>query len=148
MALKARNKEKKNKKFRKKARILAKKAKLKKTDSQRGMSVDNADSTKVKGDDSSSGSASSRDEELRINAMKMAIMKEENRRFKLLSKRFKLNKDVDMSMGRCCARYSNESGAKFIHIVDLIFVPNLPRWLFALWAKIDKDRYPMYARMR
>ena len=109
---------------------------------------DNADSTKVLEEDSSSGSESSRDEEIRIEAVKKAIIKEEKRQFKLLSARFAKNKDVDMSMGRCCGRYTNETGAKWIQIIDIIFLPNLLRCIFALWSLLDNERYPMYSKMR
>ena len=75
-------------------------------------------------------------------------MYEEKRRLKILSKRFALNKNVDISFGRCCGKYDNEKGAKCVKAMDLIFIPNLPRFIFALWATCDGDKFPLYARMR
>ena len=80
--------------------------------------------------------------------MKDAILKEEKRRFKILAKKFKKNQNIDTSSGRCCGRYHNDKAGVIIHIFDLIFVANFPRWLFALWAILDSSRISMYARMR
>ena len=30
----------------------------------------------------------------------------------------------------------------------MIFIANPPRWLFAVWAKVDEDRWPIYGTMR
>ena len=80
--------------------------------------------------------------------MKEAIIYEEKRRFKILSRKFKQDKDVDLSLGRCCCKYDNVTGAKCVKAIDLIFLPNFPRWVFALWATINEDKFPVYARMR
>lgn len=32
--------------------------------------------------------------------------------------------------------------------MDIIFLVNLPRWLFAVWSRVDNDRWPTYARVR
>lgn len=53
-----------------------------------------------------------------------------------------------MTKGRCCCSYPNEVGAKRIHIIDMIFLPNFPRWIFAVWAKVDDERMQIYLRMR
>ena len=65
-----------------------------------------------------------------------------------MAKAYQEDKDLDMTGGRCCCKIQNEKGAKCVKALDLIFLPNLPRWLFALWATIDGNRYPLYARMR
>ena len=97
---------------------------------------------------SESSEESSREEEARIQAMKQAIIKEERKRFEKLTKKFQKNPYVDMTRGRCCCKYENEKGAKCVQIVDIIFLPNLPRWIFAVWAKVDDDRWVLYAKMR
>ena len=104
--------------------------------------------TKNEKNDESSHSESSREEELRITAMKEAILYEEKRRFKILAKKFAQNQEVDTSLGRCCGKYDNETGAKCVKAIDLIFLPNLPRWALALWATIDEEKIPLYARTR
>ena len=63
-------------------------------------------------------------------------------------KHFESNPDKDIMKGRCCCKYSNEIGAGYIHIFDIIFVANIIRWVFAVWAKVDTDRVPIYARVR
>ena len=65
-----------------------------------------------------------------------------------MAKAYAKDKDIDMTQGRCCCKCGNEKGAKCIHAIDMIFIPNLPRWLFAIWAIIDKNKFPLYARMR
>ena len=80
--------------------------------------------------------------------MQEAILQEEKRWFKNMAKAYAEDKDIDLSHGRCCCKCDNEKGAKCIHILDLFFVTNLPRWLFALWAIIDTSKFPLYARMR
>jgi len=53
-----------------------------------------------------------------------------------------------MTKGKCCCKYENAKGAQIIHIIDIINVVNLPRWIFSVWAKVDMDRWPIYSRMR
>ena len=53
-----------------------------------------------------------------------------------------------MQKGRCCCKYPNDVGAKRIHIMDIIFIPNLPRWVFAVWTKVDDEKWLIYSRMR
>lgn len=96
----------------------------------------------------SSSSSSSNEEDKRIHAIKEAILKEEQDRFKRLSKKFNKNNDVDMTKGLCCCKYENAKGSKVIQILDILFFPNIPRWVFAVWSKVDSDRWPIYARMR
>ncbi len=96
----------------------------------------------------SSSSSSSNEEDKRINAIKEAILKEEQDRFKRLSKKFNKNNNVDMTKGLCCCKYENAKGSKVIQILDILFFPNIPRWIFAVWSKVDNDRWPIYARMR
>lgn len=66
-------------------------------------------------------------------------MQEEARRFKMLKKKFSANQEVDTSMGRCCCKIKNEKAAKIIMCLDLIFISNLPRWLFVAWAMYDEQ---------
>ena len=80
--------------------------------------------------------------------MKEAIIKEERARFEKLTRKFKKNPQVDMTRGRCCCKYENEKGAKCVQIVDIIFLPNIIRWIFAVWAKFDDDRWVLYAKIR
>lgn len=80
--------------------------------------------------------------------MQEAILYEEKRWFKNMAKAYQADKNIDMSSGRCCCKFDNEKGAKCVKALDLICLPNLPRWLFALWATIDSNRFPLYARMR
>ena len=90
----------------------------------------------------------SEEEEARIREMQKTILREEEKRFRALSRKYSKNKNVDMSRGRCCFRYENESGARCVQVIDMLFIPNLPRWIFAIWARVDNDRWPIYARMR
>lgn len=90
----------------------------------------------------------SADEDARIQAMKDAIVYEEKRRFKILSRNYSQGKEVDTSLGKCCCKVKNEKGAKCVKALDLVFLPNLPRWIFALWATIDEEKFSLYARMR
>ena len=53
-----------------------------------------------------------------------------------------------MQKGRCCCKYPNEKGAKIVQIIDIIFIVNLPRWIFAVWAKVDDEKWLIYSRMR
>ena len=53
-----------------------------------------------------------------------------------------------MTKGRCCSKWENEKGAHMIHIIDIIFIANFLRWIFAVWAKVDQDRWPIYSRVR
>ena len=65
-----------------------------------------------------------------------------------MSRKYHENKNIDMTAGRCCFCYENGKGARCIQIVDIFFIFNLPRWFFAIWSKVDNDRWPIYARMR
>ena len=65
-----------------------------------------------------------------------------------MTRKFKKNPQVDMTRGRCCCKYENEKGAKCVQIIDIIFLPNLLRWIFAVWAKVDDDRWVLYAKIR
>ena len=65
-----------------------------------------------------------------------------------MAKAYKADRNIDMSTGRCCCKFENEKGAKCVKALDLLFPPNLPRWLFALWATFNSNRFPLYARMR
>ena len=104
--------------------------------------------TKGKKKVTESSEESSREEEARIQAMKQAIIGEERKRFEKLTKKFKKNPQVDMTRGRCCCKYENEKGAKCVQIIDIIFLPNIIRWIFAVWAKVDDDRWVLYAKIR
>ena len=67
-----------------------------------------------KTDSSSSSDGWSSEEDRRIEAMKMVIMREETLRFKEVSRKYKENKNIDMTAGRCCFSYENEKGARCI----------------------------------
>ena len=30
----------------------------------------------------------------------------------------------------------------------MVFLPNIVRWYFAVWAKVDQDRWPIYGKVR
>lgn len=90
----------------------------------------------------------SRDERNRIAAIKEAILREEKKRLKKLIHHFKNKPDEDISKGRCCCKYPNEKGAHIIHIVDILFVANFFRWIFAIWAKVDDHKISIYTRVR
>ena len=85
---------------------------------------------------------------MRLQAIKNAIIEQEKRKFEQLSKQYKKNKKVDIEKGRCCCKYENKSGARCIQVLDIIFIANLPRWLFAVWSRVDNDRWPTYCRIR
>lgn len=53
-----------------------------------------------------------------------------------------------MTRGRCCFTWPNEKGAHYVLLLDMLFIFNIPRWIFAIWTKFDQDRWPIYARMR
>ena len=113
---------------------------------EQGQSID-----KDKKEESSSiSSESSYQENLRILAMKDAIMIEQKRSLKALSKKFKKNTNFDVKMSGkcCCSNWTNEQAGVLIHIVDVIFFPNILRWLVALWFTCDKSRLMMYANAR
>ena len=94
-------------------------------------------------------SDTSKEEEIRINAMKTAILKEQMRSKARLARKFNRNPKFDVSQGRCCfKKFDNDSGSKSIQVIDMIFIANLPRWVFAVWARVDEDRWPIYGKMR
>ena len=39
-------------------------------------------------------------------------------------------------------------GANRIRNLDTLFILNLPRWIFAVWCKVDEDRWLIYSKMR
>ena len=65
-----------------------------------------------------------------------------------MAKAYEADKDLDMTLGRCCCKFENERGAKCVKALDLLFPLNPPRWIFALWATFDGNKFPLYARMR
>ena len=91
---------------------------------------------------------SSKDEDDRINAMQAAILEDRLRAEKRLKEKYERNPKLDVKKGRCCWKFENEKGAKAVRVIDIILVPNLPRWIFAVWAKVDEDRWPIYGKVR
>ena len=66
-----------------------------------------------------------------------------------IARKFQKNPKVDMTAGRCCCnKWDNLQGAKNVLLLDMIFIVNLPRWIFAVWAKVDDDRFPIYSKVR
>ena len=80
--------------------------------------------------------------------MQAAILKERLRAEKRLKHKYEKDKNVDVKKGRCCYKFENEKGAKAVRFFDIIFIPNILRWIFAVWAKVDEDRWPIYAKLR
>jgi len=87
-------------------------------------------------------------EERRIQAMKEAILKQKQEQTEKITQIYSENPDLDLTQGRCCFCIEHNRGARYIHRMDIIFVPNLFRWIYAVWAKVDHERYPLYSRVR
>ena len=64
-------------------------------------------------------------------------------------RKYQKNPNVDMTGGRCCCKkYDNYKGSRNVQIFDMIFIANLPRWIFAIWAKVDEEKWPIYGKVR
>ena len=96
----------------------------------------------------STESDESRMERERILAIRDAIVKEDAKRKEKLRMEFAKNPNADVTKGRCCLKWTNEIGAYRIHTLDIVFFPNIFRWIFAIWARVDEERFGLYARVR
>ena len=88
------------------------------------------------------------DDDAHLHEIKTRMIAADNERKEKYKERYKKNQSFDPNRGTCCCRYKNKVGARYVHILDMFFLPMIIRFVFAIWAHVDPERIYIYVRVR